>query len=78
MANNNKEQYRNVVDTSLVAGNSDDRLPSSLLTLEEYYQSLAIAQECSLNKDKQNINRAVDHIKYIADKIGIDHIGLGF
>lgn len=55
MANNNKEQYRNVVDTSLVAGNSDDRLPSSLLTLEEYYQSLAIAQECSLNKDKQNI-----------------------
>lgn len=30
------------------------------------------------NKDKQNIDRAIDHIKYIADKIGIDHIGLGF
>ncbi len=30
------------------------------------------------NKDKQNIDRAVDHIKYIADKIGINHIGLGF
>ncbi|AEM21341.1 membrane dipeptidase [Brachyspira intermedia PWS/A] len=28
--------------------------------------------------DKQTLNRAVDHIKYIADKIGIDHIGLGF
>ena len=30
------------------------------------------------NTDKQTLNRAVDHIKYIADKIGIDHIGLGF
>lgn len=30
------------------------------------------------NKDKQTIERALDHIKYIADKIGIDHIGLGF
>ena len=30
------------------------------------------------NIDKQTLNRAVDHIKYIADKIGIDHIGLGF
>ncbi|MEI0538826.1 dipeptidase [Brachyspira pulli] len=30
------------------------------------------------NPDKQNLDRAVDHIKYIADKIGIDHIGLGF
>ena len=30
------------------------------------------------NEDKQTIERAADHIKYIADKIGIDHIGLGF
>ncbi|ADG70878.1 dipeptidase [Brachyspira murdochii] len=30
------------------------------------------------NKDKQTIERAADHIKYIADKIGIEHIGLGF
>ena len=30
------------------------------------------------NKEKQNINRGIDHIKYIADKIGIDHIGIGF
>ena len=30
------------------------------------------------NKDKKTIERALDHIKYIADKIGIDHIGLGF
>lgn len=30
------------------------------------------------DKDKQTINRAVDHIKYIADTIGVNHIGLGF
>ena len=30
------------------------------------------------NKEKHNINRGIDHIKYIADKIGIDHIGIGF
>ena len=30
------------------------------------------------NKEKQNINRGIEHIKYIADKIGIDHIGIGF
>ena len=30
------------------------------------------------NSDKHTIYRGIDHIKYIADKIGIDHIGLGF
>ena len=30
------------------------------------------------NPDKQTLDRALDHIKYIADKIGIDHIGIGF
>ncbi len=30
------------------------------------------------DKTKQNIDRAIDHIKYIAEKIGVDHIGLGF
>lgn len=31
-----------------------------------------------LDKNKQNMDKAIEHIKYIADKIGIDHIGLGF
>ena len=30
------------------------------------------------DSNKHTIYRAIDHIKYIADKIGIDHIGLGF
>lgn len=30
------------------------------------------------DKKKQNIERAIDHIKYMVDKIGIEHVGLGF
>ena len=30
------------------------------------------------DENKQTIDRGVDHIKYIADIIGVDHIGLGF
>lgn len=30
------------------------------------------------DKNRQNIERAIDHIKYMVDKIGIEHVGLGF
>lgn len=30
------------------------------------------------NEDMQTIEKGIEHIKYIADKIGVNHIGLGF
>lgn len=52
--NNTNQQYRNIIDTSLMTDKNDDRLPRSLLTLDEYNQCIALAEKCRERQDTSN------------------------
>ena len=80
----------NITDSPIIASHSNSRkLCGSLRNLTD--EQLKVIRDLNgvvgfncykdfvdENKDKQTIDRAVDHIKYIADTIGVNHIGLGF